>query len=469
MTPLLQVPGMAQLRISQGLFASWPKLVRFYLCWAGLSFLLYGIFGKGYAYLGVAPLYVGELLLVSGFAVAVGFGALSPLLEHPIAWLLGCFWVWELVCTVPFVGSYGLDAVRDAVTWAYSLFAVSTAAIVLQQTGSISVAITYYKKFSRYFVVLAIVCAFLYQAALNQLPTWPGTEVTIPSTKCTDLCIHLAGVVCFVLVGFADKQNWLMALSLVGFAVGFSISRGGGIAFLAAVTLVFILYPKAKRFFLVFSSILIFLLCSAIVDFRIHLDGRDREISTQQLARNLTSVLGGKSEENDLDGTKEWRMEWWHRIFDYTLRGPYFWTGKGFGVNLTMDDGMERNENVFPGLRSPHNSHLTFLARSGVPGFILWSALQLAWLGTMLRTHFHARFAQESVWAAFFAWITAYWLAFMVNAAFDVALEGPVTGIPFWMVWGLGWGASLVFSKQSALSGCRMSVNKHYCLVRTHS
>ena len=134
-------------------------------------------------------------------------------------------------------------------------------------------------------------------------------------------------------------------------------------------------------------------------------------------------------------------------IVNYTFWGPYFWMGKGYGVNLTISDGTAPNENVFPGLRSPHNSHLTFLARSGVPGAVLWAILQITWAISILRAYLRARRQGGMLWARIFGWLLAYWLAFLVNACFDVSLEGPVSGVPFWTIFGLGWGACLRFAR----------------------
>jgi O-antigen ligase len=96
-------------------------------------------------------------------------------------------------------------------------------------------------------------------------------------------------------------------------------------------------------------------------------------------------------------------------------------------------------------LRSPHNSPLTFLARSGVPGFALWVLLQTFWAGAMLSSYIKASQRQMALWSAFFSWLVAYWLAFMVSASFDVFLEGPMAGIPFWSLFGMGWGAHMLF------------------------
>ena len=44
-----------------------------------------------------------------------------------------------------------------------------------------------------------------------------------------------------------------------------------------------------------------------------------------------------------------------------------------------------------------------------------------------------------------FFFIGVFWLAFLINATFDVYLEGPMGGIWFWSVFGLGIGASWVY------------------------
>jgi hypothetical protein len=43
-------------------------------------------------------------------------------------------------------------------------------------------------------------------------------------------------------------------------------------------------------------------------------------------------------------------------------------------------------------------------------------------------------------WAVLNLWILCYWLAFMINGAFDVFLEGPQGGIWFWCIFGFGMG-----------------------------
>ena len=69
---------------------------------------------------------------------------------------------------------------------------------------------------------------------------------------------------------------------------------------------------------------------------------------------------------------------------------------------------------------------------------LLWVFLQL-WFGwSLVGAYVRARSAGAQRWAEVDLWILCYWLAFLVNASFDVSLEGPMAGIWFWCVFGFG-------------------------------
>ena len=95
-------------------------------------------------------------------------------------------------------------------------------------------------------------------------------------------------------------------------------------------------------------------------------ESRERLLSFEQLIESVASIASG-STVGDLDNTKQWRLEWWATIVDYTIYGDYFWEGKGFGINLADDDGFQVNLEDHS-LRSPHNGHLTILRGRASPG-----------------------------------------------------------------------------------------------------
>ena len=160
-----------------------------------------------------------------------------------------------------------------------------------------------------------------------------------------------------------------------------------------------------------------------------------RPATLGQVLDNLLSLFTS-SDDPGLEGTKQFRLAWWGTIIDYTVRGEHFWTGKGFGVNLADDDGFQSTADG--SLRAPHNSHLTVLARMGVPGIAIWLSLLIAFAVGMLRTTIAHRRAGDVALAAIGGWILVYWFAMIVNTSFDPYLEGPQGGIWFWALTGFG-------------------------------
>ena len=192
-----------------------------------------------------------------------------------------------------------------------------------------------------------------------------------------------------------------------------------------------------RRTRVVFLAVSILLLVSLAFDLSLGVS-RGRSMSASQLVENVLSISGASAGQ-DLSGSREWRLGWWRTIVSYTLHGEYFWTGKGFGVNLADVDGFQVGDGT---LRSPHNGHLTILARMGVPGLAAWTMLLVLLVTRLLRSSRAARRAGDDTLARTCIWLLAYLGAFLVNAAFDVALEGPQAGIWFWCLCGLGLGAA---------------------------
>lgn len=160
-----------------------------------------------------------------------------------------------------------------------------------------------------------------------------------------------------------------------------------------------------------------------------------RPATIQQMIENILSIFGSSS-DSGLEGTKQFRLAWWGKIVDYTVFGDYFWTGKGFGVNLADSDGFQSTADG--SLRAPHNSHLTVLARMGVPGFALWVLLQSVFAVGLIQAVARLRRSGDAPLAVVGAIVLAYWFAMMVDTSFDPYLEGPQGGIWFWSVFGLG-------------------------------
>jgi len=425
--------------------ANWPRFLAIYAVIHGIWFAAYAFLGKSFASAGVPPFYAGEFLLCLAVACLLASGRISSLLGTPLSGVFVVFLLWQAYCAAPYFQTYGIDTLRDSVIWGYAVFAWVTAALVLRLPSFVRVSVSKYVRFGRVFAVIAPLAWLASSYFRQSLPLVPGTSIPIPFIKGDEYCVHLAGIFALALQNLGlDYRRWILLIcadALLALGV-----RSGLLAFFVAAFFAVALRPKPQRLAVAGVSALTLLAVMASLDLRVVLPGTQREFSLQQLTESMRSVFGD-SNRSDLEATKYWRISWWEKIKGYTFDGPYYWTGKGYGINLADADGFQVGTREEP-LRSPHSSHLTFLARSGVPGFVLWLALQLTWATLMLKSTFTARSRNSPVWSGVFAWLLVYWLAFMIAAGFDVFLEGPMAGIPFWTVFGFGWGCHTLFKSQ---------------------
>ena len=77
----------------------------------------------------------------------------------------------------------------------------------------------------------------------------------------------------------------------------------------------------------------------------------------------------------------------------------------------------------------------------------------------MLMNMVRARLRRDNAWADFFLLIFCYATGFLIDASFDVTLEGPMAGIWFWCVFGVGTGASMIYRAEFGRIGAPQSAN----------
>lgn len=407
-----------------------------------LGFILagYAFLSRGFAHVGVPPVYVGELVFaIAALSMIVTLRRAKLSLLH---WLLLVFMLWGLVRTVPFISRNGLDALRDGALWGYAIFAFAVSFAL--RPGYFSKTVAWYRKVIPGFLCWVPIAIILTNSFGDSIPKVPGSDFSMIVVNTSDIGVHLAGVAAFLLLGlcidrsghrgFREALLWMVWF--LAFAAVSAISRGGMLAAIAGSALPFVL--RSSRRWLSFMGVGTLLVCLLVLVNPTIPTDRGRPVSARQLASNAVSILSDTDQEG-LDGTKEWRLDWWNKIIDYTIHGPYFWTGKGFGVNLADDDGFTLHDDH--ALRSPHNGHMTVLARMGVPGVVLWTLLHTVFVASLLRAFFQARRRGDTFWSRIDVWLLAYWLAIMINAAFDVYIEGPQGGIWLWTIFGFGMAA----------------------------
>ncbi|MEO5374494.1 MAG: O-antigen ligase family protein [Alphaproteobacteria bacterium] len=412
----------------------------------GLLLLGYVLGDRGFAHLSISSVYIGEIVLGLSLLLYLLRPQFKVWLMSRAIWALAAFDIWCLLCTAPFVEGYQVDALRDSVVYAYSAFAFLIVAAIARPELLVNALQVYGHAITFSVIVMPVL--------LYVTPTTHVRHEDLPLifVKAGDAAVHLAGAATFRLIGLhaavfpvrlpwqrvVDAMFWTSwAISVLWTMAG---SRGAMLAMgaaMVAVTLFGFIRRQAVGFMAVLA--VVFTLLDLL---SIGIGQERRDISVAQVVGNVSSILAlddSMTGDDELGSTLRWRLRWWQDIIDYTVFGDNFWTGHGFGVNLADADRYQADPEGQ--LRSPHNAHLTILARTGVPGLVLW----LAFLGVfgygLIATARRARREGLPNWHRLHVWIFAYWMAALVNASFDVYLEGPQGGIWFWSITGFGIAA----------------------------
>lgn len=425
----------------------------------GLLLLGYAVAGKGFAYLGIPPLFVGEIVLLIALAGLVFTGSLRDIPLMPIHWILFFFVVWGALRALPYLGEYGMDTLRDSVVWAYSVFALLLGASLVR-TGGYFMAMGAYAVAVPWVLIWSPLALVVGVALPGLFPVLPGTDVPVVLIKASDLGVHLAGATAFLLLGLNQSvggqvrsrwklPEWVWWIALpIGAAIVASINRAGFVGILVGLIVVLALRPTRR-----FGKIALGACVGVAALLFVELDASEteRQISLTQVLLNIQSIFMGTG-VHYLEGTVLWRIEWWRHIINYTVFGDYAWLGKGYGINLALSDGILAMH-IDEDLRSPHNGHMTILARSGIPGLALWVAFNLAFaVGLYNRFRQAVRLGQE-VLARINVWLLAYWAAFFVVMTFDVFLEGPQGGIWYWSM--IGFGLAFMAAQKRLVAAIR--------------
>jgi hypothetical protein len=405
----------------------------------------YAILSKAFAYLGLGPFYVGELVFALGVVAFLRSGcAFATLTTLPCA-LLALLFGWAVIRAVPYLGQYGVAALRDSVIVAYAGFAFIVIALLLEKPERLPLVIVFLRALGRIIVIVGPVLLLIQKTGV-------GPEVADMFVKPGTLAVHLSGFALMMLLGFSRVRIGWLVLVIIGMSLASMFNRGAMLISIIPLTFAVIATGKWRQF--TFALAVAVGLIGGIYALGTKIDTvGSHNISATQLANNFVSIFSSGA-QRDLQGTKDWRLDWWHTIYNYTFDGPYFWTGKGFGVNLALEDGFEvvGGNSDSPLLRSPHNGHLTILARAGVPGLALWLLTLGSWSAMLLTNMVRARTCGDNAWADFFVLIFCYALGFIIEGAVDVSLEGPMSGIWFWCLFGVGAGATMIYRAGEAPS-----------------
>ena len=361
------------------------------VCWMGVlstSLLGYAVFGKGWAYVGVPPLFIGELMLLSGVVVLLACTPWWTILEALPAWPLFALMIWGTVRTLPYLSVHGIDAMRDAVIWGYGTFAFIVFGCLVAAPSMLPRLLSQYCRFTRIFLVCVPVVAILTMFMGDTVPRWPSTDIPIVHAKAGDVLVHLGAILAFWSTGLGRPVALpLVILFTANVAMMGVQSRGGLLAFLAGFLVCVLARPHARAPRLVLAAAVcgFVVLAATNVRFQVRRGTGSGPSPSSSSSRTLRASPPSRRRATS---TAPSSGVWIGGRRSSITRSTATTSGraKGSGSTWRTTTGSRWEERTSgPPLRSPHNGHLTILARAGVPGLLLWGLTQLGWAVAVLR------------------------------------------------------------------------------------
>ena len=396
------------------------EIRKLYLNFFVIVYALYAYFNKGVAYS-----YLAEVLLLGGLALI-----LLSLKEYQIIWnrptkFIALFLGINTVAFLLALGKYPfVEIIQDSFIFYYSLFVFIIFFFASEFDALKSKLFTIYKYYPPIvfvnFLLVSYVPFFQEFRLFGDIP--------LMLYKYGDMGVHLLICTLLLIGGWVKiPKKWaLIYVFLISFLflVIASYNRAGMLAFLIGLVTFLIVYRKRFSREVIGSyfkviPILLILVLGVYANAHVDENFQGRTLGISQLSQNISSIVSGADEGTSLADNKVWRLAWWYKILTDAVQPRNAIVGQGLGINLaSISDVRVDNDN----LRSPHNFHLNILARFGFIVFGVW--LVFIWM--------HLKKINADPKNEFEVLILISILAFLINASFDVYLEGPMGAFPFW-------------------------------------
>ena len=394
-------------------------LTRIYLNVFVLVYALYAYFNKGVAYA-----FLAEITLVAGvLLILVNLKHYVLIWNKPIklvAFFIAVTGVWFAAG----LGKFPLvELLQDAFMFFYAFFIF----IVFLFAGELEILKQKIFNIYKWYPIVVFITFLL----VSYVPFFQEFrlfgEIPFLMYKYGDMAIHLLIATLLLLCGHVKMDKCLLLVNIIIIAYLFLViaayNRAGMLSYLVGLFVFLFVYRKRFTGAAVFSylKVIPFVLVIVLgfyVNTKVDENFQGRTVGIEQLRQNITSIFSTEV-DGSLSDNKIWRLAWWYKIFIDALQPKNSLIGKGVGENLALiNDIKVENE----GLRAPHNFHLNILARFGFFFLFIW----IWWIAIHMKK-INAHREKE-----FNVMVLVIIMAFLINASFDVYLEGPMGAFPFW-------------------------------------
>lgn len=423
------------------------------------------IIGKGPTYIGVPPVFWGEVVMLLGLLMIAPWCRPGKLFQGENGWMNGLVVVWMAIgacLTVTSLPQWGLDAVRDAAIWYYALFYF----IGLGLSARVEVADRFWKILGIFWMLALLwgsadLATGKHLSEMGPVIPWRGVPLLFNARDESGQNLALGAIIVLCTGRLARRPMWrvfmgtfaIAGLALLASSEGRAVKLGLASAMLILFAFSFapgkIALAKRTRLLIVAAIPAAVVLIMLVPD----------------LSKKMQLDRFSGAAPSEADGTAYWRLIWWQRLEKEVMtRNPAF--GLGFGESLHLyHPALEKISDPWM-LRAPHNFNVTVFTRMGIVGTIVWAGIILGGLAVLGRRIWrgrvkHGRYSPQRREELLF-WMAMIAYTF-VNSSFGVLMEGPVLGIWFWLALGFAYGRSErpdVPERQAALAELRRELKR---------
>ena len=394
-------------------------LTRIYLNIFVLVYALYAYFNKGVAYA-----FLAEITLVAGvLLILINLKHYVLIWSKPIkiiAFFIAVTGIWFTAG----LGKFPLvELLQDSFMFFYAFFIF----IVFLFAGELELFKEKIFKIYKWYPIVVFITFLLvsYVPFFQEFKLFG--EIPFLMYKYGDMAIHLLITTLLLLCGHIKMGKRFLLVNIVIIAYLFLViaayNRAGMLSYLMGLLVFLFVYRKRFTGAAVFSYLkvipfVLVIVFGSYINTKVDENFQGRTVGLEQLQKNITSIFSTDT-GGSLSNNKLWRLAWWYKIITDALIPKNALIGRGVGENLALINDIQVENDS---LRAPHNFHLNILARFGFIFLFVW-----VWWIAMHMKKINVNREKE-----FNVMILVMIMSFLINASFDVYLEGPMGAFPFW-------------------------------------
>ncbi len=413
-----------------------------------LFVMLWGVFAanKSFAALGVGNIHVMDALLgiaVLGILVnPVGRARLRA--AHAPTMMLSLFLILGAINLLRGYG-WGMLALKDSVLNFYAVALLLPAALF----PSIADTVSFLRKCVLPLLIGSVILT------LSKLASLTGASIpqTLSITPATAAAALAAGFLFVVLVGSPISTTRVAVASLLAAGVVFSLARSVWMGALLSGMMIWLVSTRDRRRIATVGSIMFLAATTSLL--LLSLQGSP---VVPALSKKASSIFfkrgdpsGGTPSTAPSIGNpvanNEWRLKVWNQTIHQRIAKSIL-VGEGFGPPAVAGTKVGNDLHITDRRVQVHNGYLTYLMREGIAGLLAFVVLVLTACNRTVRG---ARNLEAGLNRTFALALFGALCIYLVDIAFGVIIEGPMAGIPFWLL----IGAAFVLPNRSQIASGR--------------